>query len=180
VKGTCGQGLLYKFNNLPGTLQIYSDSDFANDVTTRKSISGVVSMYGGCAVTWSSKQQQCVALSTTEAEFIAASEAAREAIWLTKLLSDLTMMSQVPVISIDNQSTIKLVKNPEFHCRTKHIDVKYCFIREKFVDGQIGIAYVPSEQQVADIFTKVIVGKDQYNALKSLLGMKDILSLNDY
>ncbi len=170
IKGTLSYGLSYNSNEQSTDLMMYSDSDYANDVGTRKSTSGFVCKFAGGAITWKSKRQQCVALSTTEAEFIAASEAAREAMWLIKLFEDLTASSHIPVIQIDNQSAIKLIKNPVFHCRTKHIDTRYCFTREKFNEGIIDVEYVRTEDQVADIFTKILM-KCRFQYLSKLLGM---------
>ena len=94
-------------------------------------------MNGGC-ITWSSKRQASVILSTTEAEFIAASEATKEAIWLRKLLYDIRQECENPtILNMDNQSSIKLTKNQEFHRRSKHIDVRYHFICDKVLENVI-------------------------------------------
>ena len=111
-----------------------------------------------------------VALSTTEAEFLAASEAAREVIWLARLFDDLTVLTKVPTLHIDNQSAIKLIKNPEFHYKTKHIDICYCFTREKFREDKLEIDYVCTDVQIADIFTKALL-KGRSQELRELLGL---------
>ena len=103
---------------------------------------------------WRSKKQSVVALSTTESEYIAAAEAIKDLIWAKRLLREIFGMIKTPVLSIDNQSSIKLIKNPEFHCRTKHIDTRYHFIRDQYVKGEFEIKFVPSGEQHADIFTK--------------------------
>ena len=124
---------------------------------TRKSTSGYLFKLSGRPVTWTSKKQATVSLSTTEAEYIAASNAVKEVLWLMQLLNDIDESEQAkkPIsIFIDNQSAIKLVKNSEFHNRSKHIDVRYHFIREKFEKGDIVPEYVESENQEADIFTR--------------------------
>lgn len=109
------------------------------------------------AVSWQSKRQKCVALSTTESEYVAGAEAVKELIWLQQLFMDLVpSCSSKPVLYMDNQSAIRLVKNPEFHKRTKHIDVKFHFIREKFQNGSFELEYASSDEQVADIFTKAL------------------------
>ena len=86
---------------------------------------------------------------------MAASEATEEAIWLITLLNEMMTLKEKPAVHIDNQSTIKLIKNPEFHCRTKHIDMQYCFTRAKYQVGEINVVCTPTESQAADILTKI-------------------------
>lgn len=96
-------------------------------------------------------------LSTTEAEYVAASTAAREAVWIRKLLSDIGCpCDKETTLYVDNQSAIQLVRNPVFHKRTKHIDVHFHFIRKKVNEKEIKVEYIPSENQHADIFTKTL------------------------
>lgn len=134
----------------------YSDSDFANDVDTRKSTTGYIFIMNGGPITWSSQKQKTVALSTTEAEFVAACDATKEILWLQQLMIDLGEDSKCVTLLVDNQSAIKLINNPVYHKRTKHIDVKYNFIREKAESGLIKVNYVPSKSQFADILTKTL------------------------
>lgn len=131
VKSTVNFGIYYEgaqTSNLVG----FSDADYAGDCKTRRSTSGNVFVYNGGVVSWSSERQKSVALSTTESEFIAACNAVKELIWLKRLRNALVGRDDVVELNIDNQSAIRLIKNPEFHKRTKHIDVCYHFIREKF------------------------------------------------
>ena len=121
---------------------------------------------------WSSRQQQMVALSSTEAEYVAASEATKDIIWLTKLFSEIVEFVECPKLYCDNQGAIALVENPVFHKRTKHINVKYHFIRNACADKMLQIEYVESKNQVADIFTKNIKSKELFDSLRSKLGMK--------
>ncbi|CAL1672136.1 unnamed protein product [Lasius platythorax] len=96
-------------------------------------------------------------MSTTEAEYIAASDATKELIWLRHLLESMGVVTDgLTTMKVDNQGAIKLIKNPEYHKRTKHIEIRYHFIREKYEDGQIEIVYVPSSDQLADILTKAL------------------------
>lgn len=132
----------------------YSDSDFASDVDTRKSTTGYIFQMNGGPITWCSQKQKTIALSTTEAEFVAACESAKEILWLKQLLSELGENYNCITLCVDNQSAIKLINNPSYHKRTKHIDVKYNFIREKVELGLIKVEYVPSNEQLADILTK--------------------------
>ncbi|CAG4933546.1 unnamed protein product [Colias eurytheme] len=123
--------LCIKYSRESNDLIGYSDSDFASDIDTRKSTTGYLFMMNGGPITWSSQKQKTVALSTTEAEFVAASECAKEILWLQQLLSDLGESYDCITLNVDNQSAIRLINNPVYHKRTKHIDVKYNFIREK-------------------------------------------------
>jgi len=108
--------------------------------------SGYVYKFANRPITWNSKRQTTVSLSTTKAEYIAASIATKEAIWLRKLLLDIGRRCEnATKIMIDNQSTIKLIRNPEFHNRTKHIDVRYHFIREKLSTCEIDVEYISSQ-----------------------------------
>ncbi|MCO5564837.1 hypothetical protein L7F22_018505 [Adiantum nelumboides] len=111
--------------------------------------------FGSAAVTWSSKKQPTIALSSTKAEYRGAIAAACEVAWLEMLLRDLEIHVQDPVvIYCDNFSSIQLVRNPVFHARTKHIEVHYHFIRERVLDGDIDLAYVDTEDQVADLLPR--------------------------
>lgn len=174
LKNTSNYGIEYngKFeesNKLIG----YSDSDFANDPDTRKSISGYVFKINDGAITWSSQRQQIVTLSTTEAEYVAAAHATKEATWLRQMLYDIGEEQETPTtINIDNQSAIRLVKNNEFHKRTKHISVKFHFIREKYENKEITVKYVETDKQVADLMTKAL-SKSKFNTFRSYLGIKN-------
>ncbi len=103
----------------------YSDSDYTGNVDNRRSVSGLLFTLCGCSISWTSRLQRCVSLSTTEAEFIAACESTKEAVWLRSLLTEILGVNNgsTPLLC-DNEGAIRLVKNPEFHQRTKHIDTK--------------------------------------------------------
>ncbi|GFW31950.1 retrovirus-related Pol polyprotein from transposon TNT 1-94 [Trichonephila clavipes] len=113
----------------------------------------MVFKYNGGAIAWRSQRQSCIALSTTEAEFIAATQAAKEAIWFNNLLKELCCVTSVPCLQIDKQSAIRLVKNPEFHYRTKHIDICYKFIREQYENKQLNVINCSSEVQALLIYS---------------------------
>lgn len=132
----------------------YSDSDFAGDLDTRKSNTGYIFLMNGGPVTWSSRKQNTVALSTTESEYMAASEAAKEILWLRQFLYDIGEPQSSITLNVDNQSAIKLINNPVFHRRSKHIDIRYNFIREKVRKKIVDIKYVESSNQLADFLTK--------------------------
>lgn len=168
LKKTLNLGL--RFNKDGDTLTGFCDSDYAGDLQTRRSTSGFVFLHLGGPVSWTSRRQQCVALSTTEAEFIAAAEATKEAVWLQQLLSELGEVNKPTSLHCDNQSAIALVKNPAFHQRTKHIDVRLFYIREAQEDGTINVIYIPTDQQSADIFTKALA-VPRFERLRETLGV---------
>jgi hypothetical protein len=131
----------------------FSDADHASQ-EDRHSISGFAFMIGGC-VTASSKRQPIIALSSTEAEYIAMTHSAKEAIWLRALIGDLHKPFTSPTpLHCDNQSAIALSKENQFHARTKRNDLRYHFIRETIEDGHISVPYCPTEEMTADIFYK--------------------------
>jgi hypothetical protein len=108
---------------------------------------------------WGSRKQKFVALSTTEAEYMETCEACTEAIWLRKLISNL--FDQIPestIIYCDNQSCIRLLEQPMFHERSKHIEIKYYFIRDKFQEGEVKLEYIPTDKHTTNILTKPLSG----------------------
>lgn len=170
IKGTMNMGICFEGG---GDLFFcgYSDADYAGDIETRRSTSGSVFMLGNGIISWCSERQKSVSLSTTESEYIAASNAVKELVWLNLLLSELLVDGlNVPIFYMDNQSAIRLVKNPEYHKRTKHIEVRYHFIRERFEEGMFELKYVPSNDQVADIMTKALP-KDKHQHFRKLMGI---------
>jgi hypothetical protein len=133
----------------------FSNSDMAGDLDTRRSTSGILFFLTTSLITWQSTKQKVVALSSCEAEYIATTAAACQAVWLARLLSDL-LDSEIgaPEIKVDNKSSIAMTKNPVFHDRSKHIDTRYHFIRECVENGKIVINYVRTEEQLKDVLTK--------------------------
>lgn len=133
----------------------WSDSNYASDIDTRRSTTGYLFLLNQGPISWCSRRQQTVALSTTEAEYMAASAAVKESLWLRSLLMQRPI--EPITINIDNQAALRLIKNPKFYKRTKHIDVfRFHFIREKFENGEINISYIHSSNQLADIMTKAL------------------------
>ena len=147
----------------------FSDSDWANDKDGRRSINGYVFKICGGAITWKSRKQSSVALSSTEAEYVGYSEAAKEAIWLRKILMEIDMRKplseehqghhskwgqQLTGIYVDNHGAVDLASNPKHHDRTKHIDIRHHFIRHAKENGQIDLIRIPTAEQTADILTK--------------------------
>ncbi|MCO5588730.1 hypothetical protein L7F22_042689 [Adiantum nelumboides] len=132
----------------------YTDSDYAGDLDKRRSTSGYVFTLAGGAIYWRSRLQDCITQSTTEAEYVAANEACKEAIWLGRLVADLGIKVDMLELYCDSQSAIQLAKNPVFHLKTKHIDVKYHFIREVVEDQQIQLMKIHTKDNPADLLTK--------------------------
>ncbi|KAL5549787.1 hypothetical protein UlMin_005018 [Ulmus minor] len=154
VKSTIDYGLLYKKGE-DCKLVGYCDADYAGDHDTRRSTTGYVFKLGSGTISWCSKRQPTVSLSTTEAEYRAAAMAAQESTWLIQLMNDLHQPVDYAVpLYCDNQSAIRLAENPVFHARTKHVEVHYHFIREKVLQEEIEMKQIKTDDQVADLFTK--------------------------
>ena len=123
------------------------------------------------AVTWQSKRQPTVALSSTEAEYMAGCQAAKEAVWLRALLKDLGYQQQdATVLYGDNQGCLALARNPTLHARTKHIEMRHHFIRERIESCKIKQVYCPTEDMVADVLTKAIT-REKHEAFSSAMGL---------
>ena len=152
-------------------LEGFTDSDFGSQAD-RHSISGYAFRFHGGAISWSSKRQSLIALSTTEAEYIAGTHAAKEAIWLRLLISEILSPTSLPTpIFCDNNGAISLAKdNTTFHPRTKHIDIRYHYIREKVQNRDITVIRVGTSENIADIFTKALP-RLKFEGLCHLLGI---------
>lgn len=157
LAGTVDIGIIYGDpGNINKEFSGYCDADYAGDLSTRRSTTGFVFKLNGGIISWSSKLQPTVALSTTEAEYMAAAGAIKEALWLRTLFKELGMNIGTVNIFADNQSAIKLLKNPVVSNRSKHIDVLYHFAREHVMLGDIKLDYVSTNNMMADIFTKAL------------------------
>ena len=132
----------------------YSDADFAGCKVDRKSTSGGCQFLGDRLVSWSSKNQKSISTSTTEAEYIAAGSCCAQILWMKNHLQDYGLPNSKIPIYCDNQSAIAMTGNPVQHSLTKHISIRYHFIREHIMEGTIELHFVPTDQQLADIFTK--------------------------
>ncbi|KAG6478780.1 hypothetical protein ZIOFF_062224 [Zingiber officinale] len=170
LKGTIYFGLAYTKGPQEISIFGYSDSDLAGDLDGRKSTSGMAFYFNESLVSWNSQKQKTVALSSCEAEFMAATTAACQALWLRSLVSELTSEEPKPVtLFVDNRSAIALMKNPVFHGRSKHIDTRFHFIRECIEKGQIVVEFVNTGEQRADALTKALPGV-KLAAMRQLLG----------
>ncbi|CAM8994349.1 unnamed protein product [Rhodiola kirilowii] len=151
-------------------LEGFTDADFAGDKTDRKSTSGMAQFLGSCLVSWGSKKQNSVALSTAEAEYIAAAACCAQVLWLRNQLSDFNLhFDQVPIFC-DNTSAISIAKNHVQHGKSKHIEIKHHFLRDCVEKELVTINFCRSEDQVADIFTKSL-HKDAFEKLRMELGL---------
>ena len=172
LQGTSNYGLKYSYDGSNTSTCIgYSDSDFGGDTDDRKSTSGYIFQIGGTGISWRSKKQTSVALSTAEAEYIALSQAAQEAIWLRQLSTDLLCKPQQPTtVYEDNQAAISMSKNPQAHGKSKHIEIKYHFIREQVNNKNIEVKYCSTDNMIADMLTKGL-SKEKFHKLRQLAGV---------
>jgi hypothetical protein len=170
LKGTCNMGLKFGGDH---TIQGYSDADWAGDTTSRKSTGGYVFTIGRTAFSWQSKLQSVVAASSTEAEYIAMAQAAREALWVRKIAAELKILPEGGVIlKGDNMGALKLGKNNMTTARSKHIDIIYHFTRNYVEQELIKLEYVSTEDMVADMMTKAL-GPQKLHKCRLLCGMVD-------
>ncbi|XP_039787276.1 secreted RxLR effector protein 161-like [Panicum virgatum] len=174
VAGTLDYGLVYKRILGAASFIGYCDSDLAGDVGTSKSTNGTMFFLGGCLVCWKSIKKKVVALSSCEAEYIAAASAVTQALWLSRLLGEL-LGSKVDVVElkVDSKSALALAKNPVFHGRSKHIRIKYHFIRDCLEDGSIKADHIPTTDQLADILTKSL-GRSRFLEMRKRIGLEQI------
>jgi hypothetical protein len=135
----------------------YCDSDWGNDPDTRRSKTGYVIMVAGGAIAWQTKAQKSVALSSCEAELYALCEATKEIMWVSSFLNELGIQFEVPVLHCDNKGAIALAHNPVGHQRSKHISIRYYFVREAIANGVLKVEYIATTANLADIFTKSTV-----------------------
>ena len=145
----------------------FVDSNHGRCVDTRRSVTGFIFFLGCCVICWQSKQQTSVALSSMEAEYMAACAASQEAIWLIRLLKEFGCLFTKPITLMeDNQSCIYLSRNPGDFAKSKHIDMRYHFVREQVEAGTIILKKVDTKDNLADIFTKPL-DRQQFNNMAS-------------
>ncbi|KAE8664954.1 hypothetical protein F3Y22_tig00112738pilonHSYRG01227 [Hibiscus syriacus] len=156
ILNTVDVGLVFQQEKQDGQCVVgYCDSDYAGDLDKRRSTTGYVFTFAKAPVSWKSTLQSTVALSTTEAEYMAVTEAVKEAIWLQGLLGELGMEQKHIKVHCDSQSAIHLAKNQVYHARTKHIDVRYHFVREILEESGVIIQKIRTTENPADMLTKV-------------------------
>jgi len=169
LKGTRNLGLIYRKTGKP--ISGYVDADWANCTKDRRSYTGYVFVLSGCPLTWESRKQRTVALSSTEAEYMALTECAKEGLHLKRFLNELGLghLAQI-CIQCDNNGARKLAENPVFHGRSKHIDVRHHFVREVLRNGEFKIEYTPTHEMAADVLTKGLSAPKHMKCLE-ILGM---------
>lgn len=176
LKGTSSYGIKYQRQTKAHDLQGFSDADWAGDKDTRRSTSGYCFLLTSGVISWGSKKQTSVALSSTESEYMALAKATAEAVWLRKLLFELGFPQLSPtIIHSDSQSAIALSQNPKFHSRSKHVDTQYHFTRDKLLANEITLEHVSTVNMAADILTKSL-SKDKHITCMQQLGMCSIPS----
>ena len=169
IKGTVDVGLWYsKYDGLE--LHGYSDADLAGCRIDRKSTSGTCQFLGNKLVSWMSKKQTSIAISTAEAEYVAAGSCCAQLLWMQQQLRDYDVICKESVIHCDNMSAIQITQNPVFHSRTKHIDIRHHFIRDHVEKKNVRLEYEPTETNTADILTKALA-ETRFNELRIKLGM---------
>lgn len=154
LRGTTGEGVAYKGQG-SAVLEGWADADYAGDPEDRKSTSGFLLTINGRPVSWTSRKQKTVALSSTESEYVSLSNLCQEVKWFRQLLQDVDSPQLAPTTLFeDNQGAQATANNPTSHQRMKHVDVRFHFIREQVANGEVRIQYCPTSQNVADILTK--------------------------
>ncbi|KAI3672760.1 hypothetical protein L6452_38859 [Arctium lappa] len=172
LKGTSNLGLWYPKDS-GFDLTGYSDSDFAGCKLDRKSTTGGCQLLGGKLVSWTSKKQNSVSTSTAEAEYVAAVSCCSQILWMRNQLLDYDLqLSKIPIYC-DSTSAIAIANNPVLHSKTKHIEIRYHFIRDHVMNGDIELHFIPTDFQLADIFTKPL-DETRFNFLISELGMLNL------
>lgn len=174
LKGTIEVGIVF---HKEGDVKIdcFSDADWAGNTVNRRSTSAVLIAINGAPVLHKSKQQQLVALSTCEAEYVASSLAARDIVWINRLFSELGVDKTSTTLYMDNQSAIRLIKNPEFHGRTKHFDIRVHYIRDQFNNREFSLEYINTQEQRADILTKSLSPK-VHTQMVAKMGLNNAVS----
>ena len=177
LKGTSSYGIFYKKGGKEELLG-FIDSDYAGDKDNSKSTSGYVFLLSSGAMSWMSKKQPIITLSSTEAEFVAATANACQAMWMRRVLRNLSYAQDgSTVIMCDNSSTIKHSKNPMMHGRNKHIRVRFHFLRDLVKDGEIELVHCGTQEQVADVMTKALK-LEAFEKLRKKMGMLDLTEVN--
>jgi hypothetical protein len=172
LKGTRNMKLSLNEANGKEVIHAYSDANWAEDREDRKSNSGYFCSFNGGAISWCSRKQDVIALSSAEAEYVALTEACKEVTWLKEVSKGFDVEISEPVtILTDSQSCISMIKNQHFSNRTKHIDTKYHYIRNQVTEGKIKLEYCPTADNAADIFTKPL-GSIKIDYLRKLIGLR--------
>ena len=174
VNGTLKLGLCY--DGSKSEVVGYSDSDWAGDVSDRKSTSAYVFMMAGAAVSWCSRKQTITATSSCEAEYVAMNMTCKEAVWLKRLLADISISKDLTsgiMVRADSQSAMKMAKNESINRRNKHIDITYHYVREVTENGEVYMVYVPTDSMAADMLTKAL-GRIKFLKFRNMCGISSV------
>lgn len=167
------QNLEITYNKTGEDLKAFVDADWAGDIDSRRSHSGSVLVLAGGPISWISKRQKSVALSTMETEYMALSDVAKEVVYVRRLVREINFpnfVKEATVIFCDNQSAIILSKEKMVNQRSKHIDIRFHFSREAQERKQINIQYVPTDKNIADVLTKPLI-KEKYKKCITMLNL---------
>ncbi|XP_014522926.1 uncharacterized protein LOC106779347 [Vigna radiata var. radiata] len=174
LKGTINYSLMFTrmTNNIGSTLEVWCDSDWSGYQIDRRSTFGYFVKFAGAPISWCSKKQSVVTLSSCEAEYMASAETTCQCLWLEALLKDLKIECRIPIqLMVDNKSAINLSKNQVFHGRSKHIGTKFHFLKNLVNQGRIELLHCLTDVQIADIFTKAL-RFNRFEALRDMLNVK--------
>ncbi|CAL0321854.1 unnamed protein product [Lupinus luteus] len=179
VQGTYDHGILFRTQKQKLELELegYADSDYGGDLVERKSTSGYLFLLNKSPISWCSCKQKVVALSSCEAEYISACYAACQAIWLEELLAEMRMKTSSLELKLDNISAINLAKNPVSHGRSKHIEVRFHYLRELVSKEKLKLVYCRTDDQLADLFTKPLK-PERFENLKKEIGVVSLKNMN--
>ncbi|KAK2417459.1 putative mitochondrial protein [Trifolium repens] len=169
VNGTSDYGIMYSHCE-NSTLYGYCDADWAGSADDRKSTSGGCFFLGNNLISWFSKKQNCVALSTAEAEYVAAGSSCSQLVWMKQMLKEYDVEQDALTLYCDNMSAINISKNPVQHSKTKHIDIRHHYIRDLVESKIVVLEHVGTKEQIADIFTKALDAV-QFEKLRGKLGI---------
>jgi len=175
LQGTQNYGLWYP-RDTDLTLHAYTNADWVGSVDDRKSTSGGAFFMGSILVSWFNKKQSSIALSTAEAKYVVVASSCTQLLWMMQTLQDFQITCTPPIsILCDNTSAISLSKNPVMHSKTKHISIKYNFLREQVLEQNVKLEYIPSKEKGVDIFTKPLP-RETFEYLRQKLGVVDASS----
>ena len=175
LKSNPGQGILLRAD---ANFQVtgWCDADWDSCPITRRSVTGYFVQLGNSPISWKTKKQKTVSLSSAEAEYRAIAKLVQELIWIKMMLKTLGVVHNQPmVVQCDSKSAIYIATNPVFHERTKHIEIDLHFVRDEVLKKEIQLHHVDSRSQLADILTKSI-GRDGFHYFKSKLGIRNLYS----
>ena len=168
LKSTAAEGIVY--GGEKEEMKTYCDADYGGEVDTRKSTTGYILVLNGGAISWNSRLQPTVAVSSCEAEYMAAASVTKELLWYMKLLAEVRPNINISKVYCDNQGTINILKHPVMHSRSKHIDIIHKFVRERVSRGEITFEYISTTDMIADCLTKALPGP-KLSVCKKGMGM---------